>query len=299
MAKKKVKVSVVIVTKNRWRDLGHCLISLLSQSYKPSEIVVIDNNSSDLTNLLVKLLNEKHELNIRLIKEKREGYPVVYNRGLKEAKHDWVAFIDDDCVANKNWYKKILECINKRNAHVILGRSKTYYEVNLISQFSFFLYSWWRDNGIIGGKISDYEILDNKNIVYNKRYLEKQRIRFDESRVKYDLGSSEDSDLGMQIFKAGGAAIYCPAMLVKHKDETNFINYILKILRRDSGHANYEKKWQKERFGIAKKVNLIDYFVYHLTKEKITPDLQILLSVMLLLLTPVIIVKKTFRFFKL
>lgn len=242
------KVSVVIVTKNRQNDLLECLGSLAAQTHKIDELIVVDNSSTDHTAQLVRNFSKAARFHIRYVLEKRSGYPTIYNRGLDEAAHDWVAFIDDDCIASLEWYSNVKKAIKAfPNFAAILGKSNTYYITSLFSQITAAKEYLWKSSVITDNVITDLEILDNKNIVYNLKYLKEKKIRFDESRVGWNNGASEDCDLGMQIEQSGGLAISVSNIEVLHKDPQNSTHYYRKLFSSLKSHQQYEKKWSTFR----------------------------------------------------
>lgn len=101
--KKNLSISVVVVTLNRAKSLQDTLISLARQKRQPDEVIVVDNGSSDNTKEIV--LNFKNKLNIKYIYEGQRGIPHARNAGIRNATKDIIAFIDDDCVADRNWLK--------------------------------------------------------------------------------------------------------------------------------------------------------------------------------------------------
>lgn len=246
-----MNISVVIVTKNRSRLLLHCLSGLAVQSVKPSEIVIIDNNSSDETRRMIQKFQENTKLNIRYSLCLKQGYPVIYNQGLLLAKGEWVAFIDDDCFPSFHWLESIQQNAQK-NVDVLVGHSETYFNQNPFSLASNFFDQLWKLQGQENNTIIDYEILDNKNIAYRKQFIKKHRLQYDETRVKYDLGSSEDADLGMQIYVHGGKAKLVTEMTIFHKDPTSLNTYLSRTLDRGIGHLQYEHKWKSQRKNIRK-----------------------------------------------
>ncbi|MFV1917595.1 MAG: glycosyltransferase family 2 protein, partial [Patescibacteria group bacterium] len=215
----------------------------------------------------------------------KTGYPVVYNRGLREVKYSWVAFIDDDCVAYIDWFEVIKDSIKKYpGVSAILGQTDTYYNRNIFSLSTSFLENLWKRNRIRNKRVVDLEILDNRNIVYNQRFLSKNKIAFDESRVKRYGGSSEDCDLGMQVQAAGGTAIYESKMLVLHKDPVNGIYYFKKLVYSTKGHLSYERKWSEYRETISKihtKVQSAKHLLGFLKGSKINFISKIILIVVI------------------
>lgn len=88
------KISVIIPTYNRKNTILRAIESALNQSVPPYEILVCDDGSTDGTEAFVKKIKDKR---IKWIPEKHTGLPAVpRNRGIKESKGEWLAFLDSD-----------------------------------------------------------------------------------------------------------------------------------------------------------------------------------------------------------
>lgn len=236
------------MTKNRAQQLKQCLGSLAAQTTSFAELVIIDNASTDSTPQVIENFKKNVSFPVRLIKESGDFYPTIYNRGLIEARNTWVAFIDDDCVADLSWVESIQAGI-EANPEVVcyLGNSKTYFDRNPYSVATWILNDYWQFEGRyekdgVRNEIVDFTTLDNKNIVYNKEFFQKNKIKFDEQRKKL-RGAAEDADLGLQIKKEGGRAQYLPEMLVLHKDPLNWQDFWKKITFSQQAFNTLQNKW--------------------------------------------------------
>ena len=87
-------VSVIIPTRNRSSLLERALKSVTAQTYKDWEIIIIDDASSDGTENAVSVFQNGIIRYIRL--SERKGGAVARNTGIKEAKGEFIAFLDDD-----------------------------------------------------------------------------------------------------------------------------------------------------------------------------------------------------------
>ena len=109
-------ISVVLCTYNRAELLGDALNSLLALSLAKAnyEIVVVDNASTDETSAVVKAFQTQYSSPaIILVSESMQGLGYARNAGYKQAKGRYVAFIDDDCQATKDWLRIVLECFEQ------------------------------------------------------------------------------------------------------------------------------------------------------------------------------------------
>src|SRR5579859_1065276 len=86
-------ISAIIPTYNRRPYLGRAIQSILSQSIAPDEILVIDDGSTDGT---ADYLRKEFPGVIRLVEQTNAGVSAARRRGLLEARHDWIAFLDSD-----------------------------------------------------------------------------------------------------------------------------------------------------------------------------------------------------------
>lgn len=89
-----MKVSVVIPTYNRASLLVKAIESVLSQTYSVLEILVCDDGSTDNSRELVSRFDNQI---VKWIDCGKNGRPAIpRNIGIKEAKGDWIAFLDSD-----------------------------------------------------------------------------------------------------------------------------------------------------------------------------------------------------------
>jgi glycosyltransferase involved in cell wall biosynthesis len=87
------RVSVVIPTYNRARTVGACIESALTQSFTDLEVIVVDDGSSDDTG---SALQQTFGDRIRYYFQANQGASVARNRGVEEARGEWIAFLDSD-----------------------------------------------------------------------------------------------------------------------------------------------------------------------------------------------------------
>jgi len=99
------KVSVIIPTYNYGQYIDKSIDSVLSQTYTDFEIIVIDDGSTDNTRTIVET---KYRDKVKYIYQENRGAPAARNQGLREAKGDFIVFLDaDDWFAPENLEYKV------------------------------------------------------------------------------------------------------------------------------------------------------------------------------------------------
>ena len=94
-------VSIVIPTYNCERFIARAIDSALNQTYKAWEIIVVDDGSTDNTKQILQPYMDK----IRYFFKENGGVSTARNIGIKEAKGEFIAFLDADDI----WVTEKLE----------------------------------------------------------------------------------------------------------------------------------------------------------------------------------------------
>lgn len=87
------KVSVVIPTYNRADKVSATVESVLAQTFSDLEVIVVDDGSSDDTE---QVLRQAFGDRIRYYAQVNQGVSVARNKGIEEARGEWIAFLDSD-----------------------------------------------------------------------------------------------------------------------------------------------------------------------------------------------------------
>lgn len=115
---KKVKLSILIATCNRPEMLKACIESLLIQKPEnPYEIIILDQ--SDTRKQTISFSNESM---VRMIKCDFKNKSRALNKGVGLALADYIAVIDDDCIADKQWIDSMYKALQEERDIIITGR---------------------------------------------------------------------------------------------------------------------------------------------------------------------------------
>ena len=126
-------ISIVIPTYNRAHLILEALETSVLQTYRPIEIIVVDDGSTDQTIGLVEdwsIVSSHKDVKLKIIKQENKGGNVARNNGVKNAKGEFIAFLDSDDLWNKTKLKKQYELISQsdRIGGVYCGLREVEYE---------------------------------------------------------------------------------------------------------------------------------------------------------------------------
>lgn len=165
--------SIIISTYNRHDLLSKCLDSLVVQSLESKyfEVIVVDNNSTDQTPAVVKSFQEEHPA-IRLIYkfESEPGISPARNSGANQVKGEYLAFIDDDAQADKDWLLHAQELTEKSEANIFGGP--------IYPEFESKPPAWFKPDyeirsfGKLRRELRKHEFLSGSNIFIRKQIFE-------------------------------------------------------------------------------------------------------------------------------
>jgi len=223
------EISVAVCTYNRADVLPKCLESLANQSANKElfEVLIIDNNSTDETKKLAEDFCKEHR-NFSYIFEEKQGLSQARNRAIDEAKGTYLAYIDDDAIADREWVKSILDCFNQTNADVLGGPVKSFIDTEKIPRF-------------YDAKTHDFYCGDERKRLQPPKFSFGfsgcntcfKKSLFDEfGTYLTDLGMignkqrmGEDSEMGYRLLKANKIFYYEPGMKIDHHIRMNNITF--------------------------------------------------------------------------
>lgn len=110
-------ISVIIPLYNKESTIKASIESVLTQSYKDIEVIIVDDGSTDNSVAVVETISDKRLI---LIRQKNSGPGAARNAGAKQAKGEWIVFLDaDDGLCEKALQTMHEKCIEYNNADII------------------------------------------------------------------------------------------------------------------------------------------------------------------------------------
>jgi len=213
----KIVISVIVCTYNRVKLLRDCLQSLVEQTLDKSlyEVIVVDNNSPKTTNGLAEEF-VRNQANFRVVVEKKQGLSHARNRGYKEAKGEYVAYIDDDAKATHNWVEEIHSFICRHPEIQVFGGP--YCGFSLVDIPAWFPPGYGTMSlGEIERPLSETEWIHGTNMVYKRSLLnELGGFNVNIGMSGEQLSYGEETNLLIRIRERKLPIYYCPKIVVDH-----------------------------------------------------------------------------------
>jgi glycosyltransferase involved in cell wall biosynthesis len=202
-----MKLSICICTYNRNQSLINCIKSInkiLNKKKIKINIIINDNSLNNNLSTIKKKLIKISRYNIIFAIEKKRGIVHARNKCLKIVRRkrpNYVAFIDDDCVVDKNWLKNILFLIDKLNADVITGPQKYERKTSISSNnFSKIFEKKYTNN------LRRVKWAASNNVFFKCNILhELKNFNFDKNLNKFGIGEDQ---LFFSIINKFGYKIY-------------------------------------------------------------------------------------------
>ncbi|UTW48990.1 glycosyltransferase family 2 protein [Bacterioplanoides sp. SCSIO 12839] len=187
------------------------------------EVVVVDNDESAFARDLV--LNQAKKMVVPVVyaQETAKNIAKARNKTIANASGEWLAFIDDDEVADAQWIKHLLATAEAYQADVVFGRVISLYPENTpqwVIKSGAFERPTRPDGSVVtsGGT--------NSTLV-NKAFLDHNALKFDEA---YGLTGGEDADLFHRMHELGAKLVTSNNATVSEEVAQDRLNssYILK-----------------------------------------------------------------------
>jgi glycosyltransferase involved in cell wall biosynthesis len=89
-----LKVSIIMPAYNRGYIISEALQSVSGQTFRNFDLIVVDDGSTDDTAAVVQHFSDARLRYVR--HEKNKGYSGACNTGLRQARGEWIAFLDSD-----------------------------------------------------------------------------------------------------------------------------------------------------------------------------------------------------------
>ena len=211
-------VSIIIVAKEVSEYLAECIESCLALDYPEFEIIFLPDKEARL--------NYK---DVSVIPTGETGPAMKRNMGVKEAKGEIVAFIDDDVYPAKNWLKNVVQNFIDPKVVAVGGPAVTPDGDDVMQKASGLVYSSKLVSGeyiyrYIKGARKEVEDFPSCNLIVRKNTFEQL------GGFNTNFWPGEDTALCLEITKKlGKKIIYEPKAMVYHHRRRLFKEHLKQV----------------------------------------------------------------------
>lgn len=121
-------ISVIVPIHNTEKYVKECLDSILYQTYPNLEVLCIDSSTDETTKIVEEM--SKKDARIRHIIDANSSYGYKLNRGISEAKGEYIGIIDSDDYIEKDMYLRLLEIAEESGADFVKADHSSFYTQN-------------------------------------------------------------------------------------------------------------------------------------------------------------------------
>jgi glycosyltransferase involved in cell wall biosynthesis len=219
-------LTLAIPTHNRAATLRETLASVAALAIPAgvdADCIVVDNGSTDDTADTIETFARDASLRVRRVFEARLGSSFARNRAVAETASDYIFFIDDDVIVERDWAVELLSGIRARNLDAACGM--------VLPRWSSPRPDWLGPSLWVKLAVHDQRAIAaaapeavEQLVNYFSANVGFKRSTFGRfGNFREDLGvvggnpiSGEDTELFARIISKGGAIGFAPRAIVNH-----------------------------------------------------------------------------------
>lgn len=129
MSEQTPKISVIIPVYNVEKYLRECLDSVVSQTFRELEILCINDGSTDGSSAILEEYARK-DSRVQVIQQENQGQAAARNRGLAEARGEYVFFLDSDDLWDLTLCENVLRKAENTGADLIQFQFQSFGETS-------------------------------------------------------------------------------------------------------------------------------------------------------------------------
>lgn len=177
------ELTIIIPVYNAQEHIRRCLDSVVCQIKKSYELLLINDGSNDKSLDVLKKYEFEYPDIIRVIDKSNEGVAETRNLGIREAKGEYICFVDDDDDVAEDYFASFLDEIRDTEYDLVIGgykrteNNRVRYKVSPVSSL------WYK-----------FTVLAPWAKIYRKSFLIENNIRF------LDYKSGEDIYFSLSIY---------------------------------------------------------------------------------------------------
>jgi len=252
-------ISIIIPAYNSIRTMKKCVESILALNYPAAEYeaIIVDDGSTDGTPAVLE--KYKDNLNLKIIRLPNGGPSKARNIAIKQARGEFVAFTDSDCILDREWLNNLMKGFDTEGRVMGVGgdqlspvdETEFGTQLNDFLKLIGFISDYVKEySGVKPAVMRETEHNPTCNVIYRKEIFEKAGF-FSE-----DLWPGEDVELDYKIRKLGYTLIFNPAAIVFHYRPSGIKGFSKMMFRYGKVQAILAK-----RYGFFRKIHYVPFLL--------------------------------------
>lgn len=232
-----MRATVVVPTRDRPGALAACLAALRSQTL-PVEVIVVDDGSRE-SQVVASLAAAA---SARMLTQAGSGPAAARNAGVEAAAGDVVCFVDDDCLARRDWAERICSAVAASPSGLAAGRTVA---------------PPGAPPGVVASQvIIDHLTLEGLGAAGTLRFAPScnlagtlqalSRLPFDET---FPAAAAEDREWSARACASGASPDYAPDAIVVHRQAPGALAFTTRQLRYGGGAQRLRARSVEARDG--------------------------------------------------
>ncbi len=216
-------ISVIIPVYNNKDTIRDAVNSVLSQEGVDLEIVCVDDGSADGTDQVLAQLAEESSA-VRVIRQENAGPGAARNRGIEEAKGEYITFVDSDDVYKPGALSKLLKGIDGVNMAIAGiewrrtfadGRTSVYGPIEELKK-----YAGIQDIPQKALELFEAGLLNNMPAkIYRRELIEKYQVR-----VPLELDMGEDLQFALRYLRHIDRVMIIPEYIYVYETDNSTLS---------------------------------------------------------------------------
>ncbi len=235
-----MRISVIIPTCKRPQAIESCLDALAEQTLPPGsfQVIVVDDGSVPPLSLDRSRWATKFEL--KLIRQPNTGPAGARNRGVAEARGEFLAFTDDDCLPMPTWLEKLVAALREHPEALVGGSTFNGLKNDLFAETSQLILEMVYEH-FNRDPANSYFFASNNIAVRRDRYLASGGFDAD-----FDSPAAEDREFCDRWRMQSRSLIWEKVARIEHRHAQSLSGFIRLHWRYGQGAFLYQSK-RKER----------------------------------------------------
>jgi len=230
---------------NLINNIGYDETIFILNKYTSSETIIFDSTNLELCYrydipLCFKSLSKTHNIKFLIPKNNRNGWARPRNEGVKHAKFNNLAFLDEDVIPDKNWIFIVKNFFKNNDGDMIFGSDSK----QVSSNFG----GWWRN---------EFDLLADRNVIKKKQIISSNHFIICAGRnmailksafnsvngynLRFNYFMGEDPDLEIRLLLNKKRIIFDPKLISEHHHNISFVNLIKSFFLSGKSDANWYK----------------------------------------------------------